>query len=191
MLQAPAHVHDFRSPSTLSDPHPELDASGLRSPVEPDLNPRRLKRAWVNLRELRNGAKERDVDNESKPAAAGSIALSIEFPIERRTWIGIMDVCFPLGISLAACKRESGSGSSQRAGPLDLRCMGSSRLSRSSLRCSGDFLTWMLRDSIQGLRLLKCTLASELGVVAAKLKRIIVIRNVALFSSFKRFQSGL
>lgn len=148
----------LRFPSTLSDQHPELDSFGLRSPVVYTSSPFWLERPWVNLRELRNGAKERDVDNESKPAAAGGIVLSIEFPIERRTGIGIMDVCFPLGISLAACKRESGSGSSQRAGRLDLRGMGPSRLSRSKLRCSGDFLNWMLRDSIQGLRLQKCSL---------------------------------
>lgn len=98
------------------------------------------------------------ITRASPPQQAAIIALSIELPIERLTWIGIMDVCFPLGISLAACKRESGSGSSQRAGRLDLRGVGPSRLSRSKLRCSGDFLNWMLRDSIQGLRLLKCSL---------------------------------
>ena len=154
ILDASSNIFRSRIPIrlTLSDQHPELDSSGLRSPAVHDSSPFRLERPWANLRELRNGAKEWDVDNESKPAAPGGIALSIESPIERRTWIGIMDVCFPLGISLAACKRESGSGSSQRAGPLDLRCMGPSRLSRSSLRCSGDFLTWMLRHSIQGPR---------------------------------------
>ena len=112
ILDASSNIFRSRIPIrlTLSDQHPELDSSGLRSPAVHDSSPFRLERPWANLRELRNGAKEWDVDNESKPAAPGGIALSIESPIERRTWIGIMDVCFPLGISLAACKTREWKG---------------------------------------------------------------------------------